>query len=934
MAMFTRRIGHILLAVLASSPTAVEGIWNQNPNQQCSGKGIDYSRLLTIRGLQGEEGLLAGEEESTTELGHWFAKSRIQDVPGFNSDASGGSESASCPSSRVRVREQIEGVPIYGADMVVTMADLDGCETKAERQYEMNNSQTMADMMNDFKIEDVVGKKFSTVADPTSGFQPNLSTAQAKQIIADNYAINVEDIKNEPLLYIYPSTDGDYLSYFLDVLVVSAEDSDIAVYQVVLDAHSGEFINVCTLVDPKERPTSYRERHLLRSPQEEQEPGQDQRELQLSCSSCSTPVTVATYGSEGNCSINSLYLNDTNKTTTCTSATLVDDSIVNMPHTNSALFWNGLSDCQSSTANCTTVAFPSCKDAISDVQYVAIETLSYLKAGVGVLGGIHANAADAQSLQGFVHFGFNYCNAFYFLNQVVFGDCDCSRSSPLVALDVVAHELMHGVTEYSSGLQYSDQSGGLNEGYSDIMGAVMEFVIDDTMDTPDFLVGEALEGTISPLRNMESPTADGESIDSICNFCDGVDVHLSSGILNKAFVKAVRACDAESCLTTIKECVLLLGPLFLYTNIQKLSTLSTFSDAALQTCATVAEFLASPISPPAGTCNQATIQQFVIDGWASVGLTLDSTSCSSVTIPTCQACPTPPPGPSTPPPSPLPSPGPSFCFSEVATVAVKDKGHMQMNKLQVGDRIETVAGYQPIYAFAHREETMYVEYLRLYTEGSHVPLEISAEHLVYLSDQRNPVRADSVCPGDMLRGVSHDFTLSKVDRIYRNGLYAPLTADGTLVVDGIVSSCYVSLQKDATEYIEFQGGVVSLLPQHTIIHMTLTPMRMICMGIGGEICRSSHVDGLIPFVQIGLAFAQFAHTQVMPVQLFMLAFHCMVFGPFFAVECIFGPKLAMIIICGLACLALARKRRLAVLKGEGNKDKVCLTRWGYLRLVS
>ena len=77
------------------------------------------------------------------------------------------------------------------------------------------------------------------------------------------------------------------------------------------------------------------------------------------------------------------------------------------------------------------------------------------------------------------------------MNQVVFGDCDCETWSPLVSTDVVAHEIAHGFTEKSSDLFYFGQSGGLNEGYSDIMGVLLEFHLDDSMDTPDFTVGEA-----------------------------------------------------------------------------------------------------------------------------------------------------------------------------------------------------------------------------------------------------------------------------------------------------------------------------------------------------------------------------------------------------------------------------------------------------------
>jgi Zn-dependent metalloprotease len=62
--------------------------------------------------------------------------------------------------------------------------------------------------------------------------------------------------------------------------------------------------------------------------------------------------------------------------------------------------------------------------------------------------------------------------------------------TPLTTIDVVAHELAHGMTAYSSDLYYDGQSGGLNEAYSDILGTIIEFYINDRIDRPDFLIGE------------------------------------------------------------------------------------------------------------------------------------------------------------------------------------------------------------------------------------------------------------------------------------------------------------------------------------------------------------------------------------------------------------------------------------------------------------
>ncbi len=112
-----------------------------------------------------------------------------------------------------------------------------------------------------------------------------------------------------------------------------------------------------------------------------------------------------------------------------------------------------------------------------------------------------------------------------------FGD-GASTFYPLVSVDVAGHEVSHGFTEQHSNLTYSGQSGGMNEAYSDIAGEATEFYY---KGSNDFLVGpEIFKGT-GALRYMANPTQDGRSIDNAANFTSSMDVHLSSGVYNKAF---------------------------------------------------------------------------------------------------------------------------------------------------------------------------------------------------------------------------------------------------------------------------------------------------------------------------------------------------------------------------------------------------------------
>ncbi|HEV7557926.1 MAG TPA: M4 family metallopeptidase, partial [Kofleriaceae bacterium] len=135
-----------------------------------------------------------------------------------------------------------------------------------------------------------------------------------------------------------------------------------------------------------------------------------------------------------------------------------------------------------------------------------------------------------------VHYDVNYCNAFWDGTQMTYGDGDPSQGCSNLAqsIDVTAHELTHAVTERTSGLVYSGESGGMNESMSDTLGGSQTeaFVNGGKNGTlvenaGTFLVGE----TVLPpfLRNQCDPAADGASADVWSSSVGGLDPHYSSG---------------------------------------------------------------------------------------------------------------------------------------------------------------------------------------------------------------------------------------------------------------------------------------------------------------------------------------------------------------------------------------------------------------------
>ncbi|NRD72332.1 M4 family metallopeptidase [Shewanella sp. VB17] len=130
-----------------------------------------------------------------------------------------------------------------------------------------------------------------------------------------------------------------------------------------------------------------------------------------------------------------------------------------------------------------------------------------------------------------VHYGNGYENAFWDGSAMTFGDGE-TTFYPLVSLDVSAHEVSHGFTEQNSNLVYAARSGGMNEAFSDMAGEAAEFYM---RGTNDWLVGAEIFKAEGALRYLDDPTKDGISIGSANDYYDGINVHYSSGVFNKAF---------------------------------------------------------------------------------------------------------------------------------------------------------------------------------------------------------------------------------------------------------------------------------------------------------------------------------------------------------------------------------------------------------------
>jgi Zn-dependent metalloprotease len=172
--------------------------------------------------------------------------------------------------------------------------------------------------------------------------------------------------------------------------------------------------------------------------------------------------------------------------------------------------------------------------AAADAHYGAQVTWDFYKSTFG-RSGIRNDGKAAYSR---VHYGNNYVNAFWSDSCfcMTYGD-GSGNTHPLTSLDVAAHEMSHGLTSATAGLNYSGESGGLNEATSDIFGAGAEFFAGNSSDVGDYLIGEEIDirGDGSPLRYMDKPSKDGDSADAWSAGLGSLDVHYSSGPANHFF---------------------------------------------------------------------------------------------------------------------------------------------------------------------------------------------------------------------------------------------------------------------------------------------------------------------------------------------------------------------------------------------------------------
>lgn len=230
-----------------------------------------------------------------------------------------------------------------------------------------------------------------------------------------------------------------------------------------------------------------------------------------------------------------------------------------------------------------------------------------------------------------VHYRTGYDNAFWDGEQMVYGDGDENLPEAerlfnrfTIALDVIGHELTHGVTQFEAKLTYSQQPGALNESMSDVFGSlVKQYQRGQTASEADWIIGEGLltknvNGV--GIRSMKAPgTAYDDPVlgkdpqpahmkDYVNTLNDNGGVHINSGIPNRAFYITALELGGNAWEKA--------GQIWYVTLRDRLGANSKFQECAELTYQVASELFG------AGSIEQQAVQK----GWAEVGLTVGRTA--------------------------------------------------------------------------------------------------------------------------------------------------------------------------------------------------------------------------------------------------------------------------------------------------------------------
>eukprot|EP00545_Synedropsis_sp_CCMP1620_P011268 CAMPEP_0119008264 /NCGR_PEP_ID=MMETSP1176-20130426/3575_1 /TAXON_ID=265551 /ORGANISM="Synedropsis recta cf, Strain CCMP1620" /LENGTH=665 /DNA_ID=CAMNT_0006960567 /DNA_START=37 /DNA_END=2034 /DNA_ORIENTATION=+ len=212
------------------------------------------------------------------------------------------------------------------------------------------------------------------------------------------------------------------------------------------------------------------------------------------------------------------------------------------------------------------------------------------------------------------------------------------------------------------------------------------------------------------------------------------------------------------------------------------------------------------------------------------------------------------------------------CFPVNSMVDVLGKGPTPIQHILLGDRVRTRNGkFSKVYSFGHYDLEVKAEYLEITVEGGGAPLSISSDHMLFVGGKATP--ASTIIVGGAIDGVNGStMAVTKITHTTATGAFAPFTMDGTIVVNDMVASSYISLQSDATHLMV--GGVQTILGMHYLSHLSQAPHRVVCEVIPSFCQEETYINGISVWVAGSLDSAKWLLDQpvLVTLTLFVPAF--------------------------------------------------------------
>ena len=231
-----------------------------------------------------------------------------------------------------------------------------------------------------------------------------------------------------------------------------------------------------------------------------------------------------------------------------------------------------------------------------------------------------------------VHYGERFTNAFWNGRQMIYGDGDGRIFNRFTgSIDIIAHELTHGVTQFSAALGYTGQTGALNEHLSDAFGImVKQYALGQLATESDWLIGAGLFSSAVSAKALRSMAAPGTAYDDpilgrdpqpghmddyVETPLDNGGVHVNSGIPNRAFCLAATQLGGYTWEVA--------GKIWYAVLTDRLTADATFADFARATVDIAGELYG----------NGGYVQRLLAGAWDAVGLSVPLHACEHTRLP-------------------------------------------------------------------------------------------------------------------------------------------------------------------------------------------------------------------------------------------------------------------------------------------------------------